>query len=95
MRVCVERPCFTRHAGGSFPELFAQFLGAFLRREQGLFELGFHARFVHRRERVTSKGGTTYAALTSLESDRVQQSFVKALHAACKRAAELGDEFGR
>ncbi|NNU44959.1 pyrroline-5-carboxylate reductase [Ramlibacter montanisoli] len=47
------------------------------------------------RERVTSKGGTTYAALTSLEGDGVQQSFVKALHAACKRAAELGDEFGR
>lgn len=47
------------------------------------------------RERVTSKGGTTYAALTSLESDGVKQSFVKALHAACKRAAELGDEFGR
>jgi pyrroline-5-carboxylate reductase len=47
------------------------------------------------RERVTSKGGTTYAALTSLESDGVKASFVKALHAACRRAAELGDEFGR
>ena len=47
------------------------------------------------RERVTSKGGTTYAALTSLESDQVQASFVKALHAACKRADELGNEFGK
>ena len=47
------------------------------------------------RERVTSKGGTTYAALTSLEQDQVQASFVRALHAACKRAAELGDEFGK
>ena len=47
------------------------------------------------RERVTSKGGTTYAALTSLQSDGVQASFVKALHAACKRAEELGDEFGK
>ncbi len=47
------------------------------------------------RERVTSKGGTTYAALTSLEGDGVKASFVKALHAACRRAAELGDEFGR
>ena len=46
------------------------------------------------RERVTSKGGTTYAALTSLERDHVKVSFVKALHAARKRAAELGDEFG-
>ena len=47
------------------------------------------------RERVTSKGGTTYAALTSLEQDNVKSSFVKALHAACKRAEELGDEFGK
>lgn len=47
------------------------------------------------RERVTSKGGTTYAALTSLEADGVKAAFVKALHAACRRADELGDEFGR
>ena len=47
------------------------------------------------RERVTSRGGTTHAALTSLEGDGVKASFVKALHAACKRAQELGDEFGR
>lgn len=47
------------------------------------------------RERVTSKGGTTYAAITSLEGDRVQDAFVKALHAACRRAEELGDEFGK
>jgi pyrroline-5-carboxylate reductase len=47
------------------------------------------------RERVTSKGGTTYAALTSMEQDQVQALFVKALHAAHRRAAELGDEFGR
>jgi pyrroline-5-carboxylate reductase len=47
------------------------------------------------RERVTSKGGTTYAALTSLEQDQVKAAFVKALHAACKRAEELGDEFGK
>lgn len=47
------------------------------------------------RERVTSKGGTTYAALTSLEADQVQASFVKALHAACRRAGELGNEFGK
>jgi pyrroline-5-carboxylate reductase len=46
------------------------------------------------RERVTSKGGTTYAALTSLESDRVQAAFGKALHAAQRRAVELGNELG-
>lgn len=46
------------------------------------------------RERVTSKGGTTYAAITSMERDAVKEHFVKALHAAAKRAAELGNEFG-
>ncbi|WP_298932524.1 pyrroline-5-carboxylate reductase [uncultured Ramlibacter sp.] len=46
------------------------------------------------RQRVTSKGGTTYAAITSLEADGVQQAFVKAVHAAQQRAKELGDEFG-
>jgi pyrroline-5-carboxylate reductase len=47
------------------------------------------------RERVTSKGGTTYAALTHLESKGVKDSFVAAMRAAQQRAAELGDEFGR
>ena len=47
------------------------------------------------RERVTSKGGTTYAALTAMEQAGVKAAFVKAMHAACVRAAELGDEFGR
>lgn len=47
------------------------------------------------RERVTSKGGTTYAALTSMEQSAVAQRFVEAMHAAGRRAAELGDEFGK
>jgi pyrroline-5-carboxylate reductase len=47
------------------------------------------------RQRVTSKGGTTSAAITSMEADGVQALFVKALHAAERRAQELGDEFGR
>lgn len=46
------------------------------------------------RERVTSKGGTTYAALSSLEGDGVKAAFVRALQAAQRRARELGDEFG-
>ena len=46
------------------------------------------------RQRVTSKGGTTFAAITSMEQDRVQALFIKAMRAAGKRAAELGDEFG-
>jgi pyrroline-5-carboxylate reductase len=47
------------------------------------------------RERVTSKGGTTHAAITSSEQDQVKQLFMRALHAANRRAQELGDEFGR
>ena len=46
------------------------------------------------RERVTSKGGTTHAALTSLEASGVKAAFVQALKAAQRRAHELGQEFG-
>jgi pyrroline-5-carboxylate reductase len=47
------------------------------------------------RERVTSKGGTTHAALTSMEAAGVKAAFVAAMRAAQRRAGELGDEFGR
>ena len=46
------------------------------------------------RQRVTSKGGTTYAALTSMENDGIKQRFIQAMKAAEQRARELGDEFG-
>ncbi|MEO6032365.1 MAG: pyrroline-5-carboxylate reductase [Burkholderiaceae bacterium] len=46
------------------------------------------------RERVTSKGGTTHAAVTALEAAGVKPAFVAALKAAQQRARELGDEFG-
>ena len=46
------------------------------------------------RERVTSKGGTTHAALAVLEAAGVKAAFIDALRAAERRAAELGDEFG-
>lgn len=42
------------------------------------------------REQVTSKGGTTYAAITALERSGVKAAFVQALHAARNRATELG-----
>ncbi len=42
------------------------------------------------RAQVTSKGGTTFAALTSLDNSGVKAAFVKALHAARARAEELG-----
>jgi pyrroline-5-carboxylate reductase len=46
------------------------------------------------RERVTSKGGTTYAALTHLAEKNVGPAFVEAMRAAQRRAQTLGDEFG-
>ncbi len=47
------------------------------------------------RERVTSKGGTTAAALASFAADKVAEAIARGVHAANVRARELGDEFGR
>ncbi|HEV7856868.1 MAG TPA: pyrroline-5-carboxylate reductase [Herminiimonas sp.] len=47
------------------------------------------------RERVTSKGGTTYAALTSMEESGVKAAIIKAMKAAAARGQALGEEFGR
>jgi len=47
------------------------------------------------RQRVTSKGGTTAAALSWLESNAVEARIVEAVHAAHRRAREMGEEFGR
>jgi pyrroline-5-carboxylate reductase len=46
------------------------------------------------RERVTSKGGTTHAAISVMEAAGVKPAIVRALRAAQARAQELGDEFG-
>ena len=46
------------------------------------------------RQRVTSKGGTTYAAVTAMEESSIKAHFMKAMHAARERAQELGNEFG-
>jgi pyrroline-5-carboxylate reductase len=47
------------------------------------------------RERVTSKGGTTYAAITSMENADVAGKIKAAARAAHQRARELGAEFGK
>jgi pyrroline-5-carboxylate reductase len=47
------------------------------------------------RERVTSKGGTTFAALQSMEQAGVKQAIVAAVKAAAARGVELGVELGR
>lgn len=46
------------------------------------------------RERVTSKGGTTYAAISSMEQAGVKQAIIAAMKAAAARGRELGDELG-
>ena len=47
------------------------------------------------RERVTSKGGTTEAALRSLENDAVRAAIARAAHAAAARGRELGAQLGQ
>jgi pyrroline-5-carboxylate reductase len=46
------------------------------------------------RQRVTSKGGTTHAAIMSMEGSQMKALFIKAILAAQVRAAEMGREFG-
>jgi pyrroline-5-carboxylate reductase len=46
------------------------------------------------REQVTSKGGTTAAALEVLETAAVRDTFTRAVAAAAQRSAQLADEFG-
>lgn len=46
------------------------------------------------RQRVTSKGGTTFAATTTMDELGVKTSFIQAMQAAQKRAQELGQELG-
>jgi pyrroline-5-carboxylate reductase len=46
------------------------------------------------REQVTSKGGTTAAALDVLERAGLRAIFAEAIAAAARRSAELADQFG-
>lgn len=47
------------------------------------------------REQVTSRGGTTAAALAVLERAGLRDIFAEAVTAAARRSAELADQFGR
>jgi pyrroline-5-carboxylate reductase len=47
------------------------------------------------RERVTSKGGTTAAALASFDAQHVKEAIVRGALAADARAKEMGEEFGK
>jgi pyrroline-5-carboxylate reductase len=47
------------------------------------------------RERVTSKGGTTAAALASFDASGIKDAIVRGVLAADARAKEMGEEFGK
>jgi len=47
------------------------------------------------RERVTSKGGTTEAALRVFAEEGLAERLIRALEAASRRGAELGEEMGK
>jgi pyrroline-5-carboxylate reductase len=47
------------------------------------------------RERVTSKGGTTAAALTSMQNAAVNDAIKRAVRAADERSRVLGEELGK
>jgi pyrroline-5-carboxylate reductase len=47
------------------------------------------------RQRVTSKGGTTHAAIASMEAAGVKEAIVAAMKAAAARGCELGEELGK
>jgi pyrroline-5-carboxylate reductase len=47
------------------------------------------------RKQVTSKGGTTEAALRVFDEEKLAERFMKALEAASRRGAELGDELDK
>jgi len=45
------------------------------------------------RERVTSKGGTTYAAITSMQEHQIESLIAQAMQAARQRSVEMGQVF--
>ncbi|QXZ09149.1 pyrroline-5-carboxylate reductase [Comamonas sp. Y33R10-2] len=47
------------------------------------------------RQRVTSKGGTTYAAITHMQEQKLPEHFIEAMRKAQVRAQELALEFGK
>jgi pyrroline-5-carboxylate reductase len=47
------------------------------------------------RKNVTSKGGTTEAALKVFDEEKLAERFARAVEAASRRATELGAELGK
>lgn len=53
-----------------------------------------HESLMTLRERVTSKGGTTAAAVQSFDAQEVKEAIMHGVLAAAARATEMGEEFG-
>jgi pyrroline-5-carboxylate reductase len=47
------------------------------------------------RKQVTSRGGTTEAALKVFDEEKLAERFARAIEAASRRGGELGEEFGK
>ena len=47
------------------------------------------------RQRVTSKGGTTAAALASFDADNIAAAILRGVQAAAERSRILGEEMGK
>jgi len=47
------------------------------------------------RKQVTSKGGTTEAALKVFDEERLAERFARAVEAASRRGAQMGEELGK
>jgi pyrroline-5-carboxylate reductase len=61
---------------------------------QGATELALRstANLQELRQQVTSKGGTTYAAITTMQAEKMPEAIHKGVDAAYLRAKELGQE---
>ena len=88
--VGVAREARTQHCGSNLRQLaLATFTGA----AQLAAQSGDPVELL--RQRVTSKGGTTHAAISSMEAAGVKEAIVAAMRAAADRGRELGDELGK
>lgn len=56
---------------------------------------GSFEEFAILRAQVTSKGGTTEQAILTMQQAEVKENIIRAMHAAAKRSAELGDILGK
>ena len=81
-------------AGGQIKQLADQAKQLTLATLQGATELALRstANLQELRQQVTSKGGTTYAAITTMQAEKMPEAIHQGVDAAYLRAQELGQE---